>query len=164
MLVFVNNGGKDVVLVGKFKKIVFDIRNFFAIKEAEKRAKDGTSSGGGDKNLSFMTAMIDGNGARGVDGDVVRNVVKMEISGCGWRRCCGQGRSDWQEVRSGEVSKGVVEEVGDVRVAGGEEGGGNVNVGITEVEFTVKGFAIKFADDNSTNCEDILASLPRSYK
>ncbi len=57
------------------------IRNFFAIKEAKKRAKDGTASGSGNKNLPFMTVMIDGNYARGVDGDVVRNVVIMEISG-----------------------------------------------------------------------------------
>ncbi len=143
---------------------MFDIRNFFAIKEAEKRAKDGTSSGGGDKNLPFMTVMIDGTGAGGVDRDVVGNVVKMEISGCGWRRCGGWRRSNRNEMRSGKVSKGVVEEVGYVRVAGKEEGGGKVNVGITEVEFAVKGFAIKFADDNSTSCDDVLASLPRSYK
>jgi hypothetical protein len=58
---------------------VLDIGNFFAIKEAKKRAKDGTGSG--NKNLPFMTVMIDGNGAGGVDGDVVRNVVIMEISG-----------------------------------------------------------------------------------
>ncbi len=62
------------------------------------------------------------------------------------------------------MSKGVVEEVGDVGVAGGEEGGGGVNVGITGVEFGVNGFAIKLAEDNSTNCEDILAFLPRRYK
>ncbi len=62
------------------------------------------------------------------------------------------------------MSKGVVEEVGDVGVAGGEEGGGEVNVGITEMKFAVNGFAIKFAEDNSTNCEDILAFLPRRYK
>ncbi len=35
------------------------------------------------------------------------------------------------------MSKGVVEEFGDVGVAGGDEGGGEVNVGITEMEFTV---------------------------
>ncbi len=67
-------------------------------------------------------------------------------------------------MRYGEVSKGVVEESGDVGVAGGEEGGGEVNVGITEVEFAVNGFAIHFAEDNSTNCEDILAFVPRRYK
>ncbi len=60
---------------------MLDIRNFFAIKEAKKRAKDGTGSGRGNKNLPFMTVMIDWNGAGGVDGDVVRNVVIMEISG-----------------------------------------------------------------------------------
>ncbi len=107
---------------------MFDIRNFFAVKEAKKRAKDGTGSSGGDKNLSFMTAMIDGNGAGGVDGDVVGNVVKMEISGCGWRRSGGWRRSDWSEVRSGEVSERVVEEVGDVGLAGSEEGGSKVSV------------------------------------
>ncbi len=62
------------------------------------------------------------------------------------------------------MSKGVVEEVGDVGVAGGEEGGGKVNVGITGVEFAVKEFATLFADNKGTNCEDILASLPRSYE
>ncbi len=67
------------MLVGKFKEIVFDIRNFFAIKKAKKCAKDGTGSG--NKNLPFMTVMFDGNGAGCVDGDVVRNVVKMEVSG-----------------------------------------------------------------------------------
>ncbi len=72
---------------------MLDIGNFFAIKEAEKRAKDGASSGGGDKNLSFIAVMIDGNGAGCVDGDVVRNVVKMEISGGGWRRWGGRRRS-----------------------------------------------------------------------
>ncbi len=143
---------------------MFDIGNFFAIKKAKKRAKDGTSSGGGDKNLPFMTVMIDENGAGGVDRDVVGNVVKMEISGCGWRMCGGWRRGDWNEVRSGEVGEGVVEEVGDVRVAGDEEGGGKVSVGLTLVEFAGKGFAFKFADDNSTSSEDILASLPGSYK
>ncbi len=69
---------------------MLDIGNFFAIKEAKKRAKDGTGSG--NKNLPFMTVMIDGDGAGGVDGDVVRNVVKMEISGGGWRRWGGQRR------------------------------------------------------------------------
>jgi hypothetical protein len=58
---------------------VLDIGNFFAIKEAKKCAKDGTRSG--NKNLPFMTVMFDGNGAGGVDGDVVGNVVVMEISG-----------------------------------------------------------------------------------
>jgi hypothetical protein len=52
---------------------------------------------------------IDGNGAGGLDRDVVGNVVKMEISGCGWRRCGGRRRSDWNEVRSGKVGEGVVE-------------------------------------------------------
>jgi hypothetical protein len=60
---------------------VLDIGNFFAIKEAKKGAKDGTGSGSGNKNLPFMTVMIDGNGAGGVDRDVVRDVVEMEISG-----------------------------------------------------------------------------------
>ncbi len=73
---------------------------------------------------------------------MVGNVVKMEISGCGWRRCGGWRRNDRNEMRSGEVSKGVVEEVGDVRVAGGEEGDGKVNVGITEVESGVCGKGI----------------------
>jgi hypothetical protein len=67
-------------------------------------------------------------------------------------------------VRYGEVSKGVVEEFGDVGVAGGNVGGGGVNVGITGMEFTVNGFAVHFAEDKSTNCEDILAFLARRYK
>ncbi len=62
------------------------------------------------------------------------------------------------------MSEGVVEEFGDVGVAGGEEGGGEVNVGITEVEFAVNRFVIHLAEDNSTNCEDILAFVPRRYK
>ena len=62
------------------------------------------------------------------------------------------------------MSKGVVEEFGDVGVAGGEEGGGEVNVGIKKMKFAVNGFAVHFAEDNSTNCEDILAFLPRRYK
>jgi hypothetical protein len=143
---------------------VFDIRNFFAIKEAKKGTKDGAGSGGGDKNLSFKAVMIDGNGAGGVDGDVVGDVVKMEISGCGWRRSGGGRRGDRYEMRSGEVSEGVVEEVGDVGFAGSEEGGGNVSVGLTLVEFAGKGFAFKFTDDDSTGSKDILAGLPRSYK
>jgi hypothetical protein len=115
-------------------------------------------------NLSFVTVMIDGDGAGGVDGDVVGNLVKMEVSGCGWRRCGGRRRSDWKEMGNGEVSKRVVEEVGDVGFAGGKEGGGNVSVGLTLVEFAGKGFALKFTDYNSTSSEDILARLPRSYK
>ena len=62
------------------------------------------------------------------------------------------------------MSKGVVEEFGDVGVAGGNEGGGGVNVGITGMEFAVNGFAVHFAEDNSTNSEDILAFVPRRYK
>jgi hypothetical protein len=81
VLVLVYNGSEDVVLVGKFKEIVLDIRNFFAIKKAKKSAKDGTGSGSGDKNLSLMAVMFDGKGAGGVDGDVVGDVVVMEISG-----------------------------------------------------------------------------------
>ncbi len=138
---------------------MLDIGNLFAIKEAKKRAKDGTRSGSGNKNLPFMTVMFDGNGAGGVDGDVVGNVVKMEISGCGWRSSGGWRRSDWNEVRSGEVSERVVEEVGDVVFAGSEKGGSKVSIGLTLVEF-----AFKFADDNSTSSKDILARLPRSYK
>ena len=118
---------------------MFDIGNFFAIKKAKKSAKDGTGGGSGDKNLPFMTVMFDGDGAGGVDRDVVRNVVKMEVSGCEWRRRSGWRRSDGKEVRSGEVSERVVEEVGDVGFAGGEEGGGKVSVGLTLVEFAGKG-------------------------
>ncbi len=44
---------------------MLDIGNFFAFKEAKKRAKNGT--GRGNKNLPFMTVMIDGNGAGGVE-------------------------------------------------------------------------------------------------
>ena len=111
-----------------------------------------------------MTVMFDGDGAGGVDRDVVRNVVKMEVSGCEWRRRSGWRRSDGKEVRGGEVSERVVEEVGDVGFAGGEEGGGKVSVGLTLVEFSGKGFAFNFADDNTTSSEDILSRLPRSYK
>ena len=75
-----------------------------------------------------MTVMFDGDGAGGVDRDVVRNVVEMEVSGAGRRRSGGWRRSDRDEVRSGEVSERVVEEVGDVGFAGGEEGGGKVSV------------------------------------
>ena len=92
MLVFVNNRSKNIMLVRKFKEIMLDIRNFFAIKEAKKRAKDGTGSGSGDKNLPLMAVMFDGKGAGGVDGDVVRNVVKVEIGGGGWRRWGGRRR------------------------------------------------------------------------
>ena len=99
---------------------MLDIRNFFAIKEAKKRAKDGTGSGSGNKNLSFMTVMFDGDGAGGVDRDVVRNVVEMEVSGAGRRRSGGRRRSDRDEVRSGQVGERVVEEFGDVGVTGSE--------------------------------------------
>ena len=62
------------------------------------------------------------------------------------------------------MSTGVVEEFGDVGVAGGEEGGGEVNVGITKSEVCGKRICVHFAVDNSTNCEDILAFVPRRYK
>jgi hypothetical protein len=75
-----------------------------------------------------MTVMFDGDGAGGVDRDVVRNVVEMEVSGAGRRRSGGWRRSDRDEVGSGQVSERVVEEVGDVGFAGGEEGGGKVSV------------------------------------
>jgi hypothetical protein len=39
-----------------------------------------------------MAVMFDGKGAGGVDGDVVRNVVKVEIGGRGWRRWGGRRR------------------------------------------------------------------------
>ncbi len=81
MLVFVYNGSENVVLVGKFKEIVLDIGNFFAIKKAKESAEDGTGGGSGDKNLSFIAVMFDGKGVGGVDGDVVGDVVVMEISG-----------------------------------------------------------------------------------
>ncbi len=55
-----------------------------------------------------------------------------------WMSCGGRRGSKWEEVRYGEMSKGVVEEFGDVGVAGGEEGGGEVNVGITKVKFCGK--------------------------
>ncbi len=60
---------------------MLDIGNFLAIKKAKKGAKDGTGSGSSDKNLPFITVMIDGDGAGGVDGDVVGDVVEMVISG-----------------------------------------------------------------------------------
>ena len=61
---------------------MLDVGNFFAIKEAKERAKNGTGSGSGsgNKNLPFMTVMIDGNGARGVDRDVVRNKVNIVVA------------------------------------------------------------------------------------
>jgi hypothetical protein len=166
MLMFVNNGSEDVVLVRKFKEIMLDIGNFFAIKKAKKSAKNGTGSGGGYKNLPFMTVVINGNGVGCVDGDVIRNVIKMEISGGGRRGCSGWRGGDRDEVRSGQVSEGVVEEVGDVGVAGGKEGVGEVNVGITLTELAGKVFAIKFTEDNRSSFNNIakLASLPRSYK
>ena len=58
----------------------------------------------------------------------------------------------------------MVEEFGDVGVAGGNVGGGEVNVGITGMEFAVNGFAVHFAEDKSTNCENILTFLARRYK
>ena len=51
------------------------------IKKAKKSAKDGTGGGSGDKNLPFIAVMFDGKGAGGVDGDVVGDVVVMEVSG-----------------------------------------------------------------------------------
>jgi hypothetical protein len=143
VLVFVNNESEDVLLVRKFKKIVLYIVNFFAIEKAKKSAKNGTGSGGGYKDLTFMG---DGNGARGVEGEVVGNVVKVEIGGCGWRRCGGRKGGDRNKVRSGEVSKGVVEEVDDVGVTGSEEGVGEDNVGIAPMELARKGLAIEFTD------------------
>ncbi len=145
---------------------MFDIGNFFAIKEAKKRAKDGTGSGGGNKNLPFMTVMIDGNCAGGVDGDVVGDVVKMEVGGGGRRKGGCRRGGDRDEVRSGQVSKRVVEEVGDVGVAGSEVGGEVVNVGVTVTELAGKVFAIEFAHDNFSSFNDIakLARLPRSNK
>jgi hypothetical protein len=127
---------------------VFDIGNFFAIKKAKKSAKDGTGSGGGNKNLSFMPVVRNGDGAGGVDGDVVRNVIKMEIGGGGWRRSSGWRGSDRDKVGSGEVGERVVEEVGDVGVTGSKVGGEVVNVGITVTELAGKVFAIKFTRDN----------------
>ncbi len=47
---------------------MFDILNFFAIKEAKKGAENGAGSSGGHKDLMRMA---DGVGARGVDGEVV---------------------------------------------------------------------------------------------
>jgi hypothetical protein len=166
VLVFVNNRSKNIVLVRKFKEIMLDIRNFFAIKEAKKRAKDGTGSGSGNKNLPFMTVMFDGDGAGGVDRDVVRNVVEMEVSGAGRRRSGGWRRSDRDEVRSGQVSERVVEEVGDVGVTGSEVGGEVVNVGITVTELAGKVFAIKFTRDNISDFNSMaqLTRLARSNK
>jgi hypothetical protein len=112
---------------------MFDIRNLFAIKKAKKSAKNGTGGGRSNKNLAFITVMTEGKGAGGVDGEVVGDVVIVEIGGCGRRRCGGRRRSDRDEVRSGEVSKRVVEEIGDIGVARSEEGVGLVNVGKTSV-------------------------------
>ena len=95
---------------------------------------------------------------------MVGNLVKMEVSGCGGRGRGGWRRSDWKKVRSCEVSERVVEEVGDVGFAGGEEGCGNVSVGLTLMEFAGEGFELLFTDDNSTSSEDVLARLARCYK
>ncbi len=51
------------------------------LKRPRKVPRMAPESGSGNKNLPFMTVMIDGNGAGGVDGDVVGDVVEMEISG-----------------------------------------------------------------------------------
>jgi hypothetical protein len=145
---------------------VLDIRNFFAIKKAKKSAKDGTGGGGGDENLPFMPVVRNGDGAGGVDGEVVRNVIKMEIGGGGRRRSGGWRRGDRDEVRSGQVSERVVEEVGDVGVTGSEVGGEVVNVGITVTELAGKVFAIKFTRDNISYFNNIaqLTRLARSNK
>ena len=145
---------------------MLDIRNFFAIKKAKKSAKDGTGGGGGDENLPFMPVVRNGDGAGGVDGEVVRNVIKMEIGGGGRRRSGGWRRGDRDEVGSGQVSERVVEEVGDVGVTGSEVGGEVVNVGITVTELAGKVFAIKFTRDNISYFNNIaqLARLARSNK
>ncbi len=143
---------------------MLDIRNFFAIKEAKKSAKDGTGSGGGDENLSFMPVVMNGDSAGGVDGEVVRNVIKMEVGGGGRRRSGGRRGGDRDKVRSGQVSERVVEEVGDVGVTGSKVGGEVVNVSITVTELAGKVFAIKFTHDNISSFNDIakLAKLPGS--
>jgi hypothetical protein len=80
VLMFVNNGSEDVVLVRKFKEVMLYILNFFAIEKAKKSAKNGIGSSGSHKNLTFMA---DGNGAGGVDREVVGDVVKVEVDSCG---------------------------------------------------------------------------------
>jgi hypothetical protein len=85
VLVLLDNGSEYIMLVGKFKKVVFDVLNFFAIKKTKKGAKNATDRGCGDKDLA---PVVDGKGARGVDGEVVGDLVVVEIGG-------GGGRSDW---------------------------------------------------------------------
>jgi hypothetical protein len=105
VFVLFNNESEDIMLVGELKKIVFYILNFFAIEKAQKSAKDGISSSGGHKDLMRMA---DGNCAGGVDGEVVGDVVEVEVGGRGRRRCGGWKRGDRNKVRSGEGGEGVV--------------------------------------------------------
>ncbi len=57
----------------------------------------------------------------------------------------------------GEVGEGVVEEVGNVGVAGGEVGGGNVDVGMTAFSLSGEVSAIDFTSKNESGA---LNSLP----
>ncbi len=60
-------------------------------------------------------------------------------------RCgSGGGRGDWDEVGRGKVGEGVVEEVGDVGVAGGKVGGGNVDLGMTAFSLSVRHLCYRF--------------------
>ncbi len=92
MLVLLDNGSEYIMLIGKFKKVVFDVLNFFAIKKTKKGAKNATDCGCGDKDLA---PVVDGKGARGVDGEVVGDLVVVEIGAGGGRCGGGGGRSDW---------------------------------------------------------------------
>jgi hypothetical protein len=58
-------------------------------------------------------------------------------------------------VGHGEVGEGVVEEVGNVGVAGGEVGGGNVDVGMTAFSLSVEVSAIDFTSENKSGALNI---------
>jgi hypothetical protein len=80
VFVLLDNGSKYVMLIGKFKEVVLDVLNFFAIKKTKKGAKNATDRGGGDKDFP---SVADVGGAGGVDGEVVGNLIIVEICGGG---------------------------------------------------------------------------------
>jgi hypothetical protein len=161
VLVLLDNGSKYIMLVGKFKEVVFDVLNLFAIKKTEKSAKNATDSGCGDKDLA---PVADGNGAGGVDGVVVGNLIIEEICGGGGRGGGGGGRSDRNEVGRGKVGEGMVEEVGNVGVAGGEVGVGNGDVGVTVFSLFGNGSTIDFASENVASAVNSLPGISRGNK
>ncbi len=139
---------------------MFDILNFFAIEKAKKSAKNGAGGSGGHEDL---TRMADGNGAGGVDGEVVRSVIKVEIGGGRQRGGCGN-RCHGNKMRSGKVSEEVVEEVGDIGVTRSKESGGDVNVGMTTVKRAGKSVFVKFTINDICCFIDILTFEPGGDK